>query len=95
MIGAAAAMFPLVLLAVFAVVGAINDNTLPSGLFYPFGPDQGDSTVPPDDDGGAGPVQLSIGFPFGNVTYDTLNVSKSRPTIFCCLFQIPNRTMNS
>jgi hypothetical protein len=44
-------------------------------LMYPFGSSQGDTALGATDDDGAGPLQLSIGFPFYNTSYSSLYVS--------------------
>lgn len=57
------------------LVEALTDPRLPSGLFYPFGPDEGDTTVPPNDDGSSPAVNLRIDFPFFNTKNRQLYVS--------------------
>lgn len=61
-------------------VYCLDDPTLPTDLFYPFGTDVGDSVVPPLDDTSVGPIPLASDFPLHNASYVQLYVSQ----IFFC-----------
>ena len=43
--------------------------------FYPFGTNEGDKVVPPNDDGSSGIVQISTAFPFFDQNHRSLYVS--------------------
>lgn len=58
-----------------AAVGII-DNTIPSDLFYPFGPDQGDKVVPLGyDQSATAAVYLPLAVWFESAAYTSVNVS--------------------
>lgn len=59
----------------FDGVRGLTDPDLPSSLFYPFGPDEGDSEAPVNDDGSTEAVNITLGFPFFNKTYKQLFVN--------------------
>uniref|UniRef100_A0AAY4ES26 Sushi, nidogen and EGF-like domain-containing protein 1 n=1 Tax=Denticeps clupeoides TaxID=299321 RepID=A0AAY4ES26_9TELE len=40
------------------------EAAVPLGDFYPFGPEEGDSQTPAQDDGGSGLMETSVAFPF-------------------------------
>ena len=50
---------------------------------YPFGPEHGDTRVPPLDDESTSPVPIQNGFPFFNKQHDFLIVSKTIFIEFC------------
>jgi hypothetical protein len=43
--------------------------------FYPYGPENGDTTVPNIDDGSSGRVNIGFSFPFFDNEHDSLFVS--------------------
>ena len=43
--------------------------------FYPYGPANGDTFVPANDDGGSGRVNIAFPFPFFDVVHEFLFVS--------------------
>ena len=43
--------------------------------FYPYGPDNGDKSVPKGDDKSSGRVNISFPFPFFDTDHDSLFVS--------------------
>ena len=48
--------------------------SIPLAQFYPFGSEAGDSELPSNDDGSAGPITLSSPFPFFGRAHTTLYV---------------------
>jgi len=66
-----------------ASVGSVTDPNVPD-IFFPFGPDQGDSTVPVADDVSSPAVNIATGFPFLLGNYSTVFVSIK--DLFCNLF---------
>src|SRR6218665_2040293 len=60
------------------LVGALDDPVLNPLLFYPFGPDVGDSVMTPNDDGSTGSVRIDVGFPFFATSNTELFVSIAR-----------------
>jgi len=70
----------LVLVTVFVLSSvvtpgdSITDPSIPS-IFYPYGPDQGDTTAPVQDDGYVGPINIPGGFPFFGTSRSALYVS--------------------
>ena len=59
---AGAILVTLTLLGTLVV--ALNDPAINQSLFYPFGPDVGDSVMEANDDGSSGGVTINVGFPF-------------------------------
>ena len=45
--------------------------------FYPYGPENGDTAVPTNDDGSSGRVNIGFPFPFFDDEHESLFVSKS------------------
>ncbi len=43
--------------------------------FIPFGPDEGDLVIEPNDDGSSGSIFLSVAFPYFDQLYDSIFVS--------------------
>ena len=43
--------------------------------FYPYGPENGDNSVPTNDDGSSGRVDIIFPFPFFDEDHDSLFVS--------------------
>ena len=43
--------------------------------FYPYGPENGDTTVPTNDDGSSGRVNIGFPFPFFDDEHESLFVS--------------------
>ena len=43
--------------------------------FYPFGSDEGDQLLPPNDDGSTHPLNLTVSFPFFGTDHGTMFVS--------------------
>jgi len=56
----------------------LESHKLPN--FYPFGANEGDKIVPPNDDGSSGEVKISVPFPFFDQNHKSLFVS-----IYSCL----------
>jgi len=69
-------LIPLLLsLSLFAVqVYSLDDPRVPD-MFFPFGPDEGDSVVRVGDDVSSPAVSISTGFPFLLGNYSTVYVS--------------------
>lgn len=57
-------------------VEALQDPLLSPELFYPFGPDEGDATVTPNDDESSETVYLTNAFNFFNTSNTMLYVSE-------------------
>ena len=53
--------------------GVSEADKLPN--FYPFGKNEGDQVVPPNDDGSSEEVKISIQFPFFDQNHKSLFVS--------------------
>ena len=53
--------------------------------FYPYGPENGDSVVPTNDDGSSGRVQIGVPFPFFDVDHKSLFVSVQCFSIYIIL----------
>ena len=45
--------------------------------FYPYGPENNDTLIPPNDDGSSGLVDIAVRFPFFDKNHRSLYVSKS------------------
>jgi len=68
-------MRSILLLSLLAVtVNSLTDPSVPD-MFFPFGPDEGDSVVPVGDDTSSPAVNIPIGFPFLYGKYSTIYVS--------------------
>ncbi|XP_043926270.1 sushi, nidogen and EGF-like domain-containing protein 1 [Protopterus annectens] len=53
------------------------DAIVPLTDFYPFGTEHGDSTTPKQDDGGSGPLEISVKFPFFGDRHSSLYVNNN------------------
>jgi len=69
----------LLWLAAWVVTAA----TVP-GIFYPFGPDAGDSFLPDHDDGLSSAQYIQTGFPFFNISRSVVFVSTAALVTFIC-----------
>ena len=49
--------------------------TVPLSDFYPYGVSEGDTVLPPNDDGSSGEIQISILFPYFDKNHGSLYVS--------------------
>jgi len=68
-------LLTLLSLSLFIVsVDSLTDPSVPH-MFFPFGPDEGDSVVPVGDSASSPGVNISTGFPFLNGNYSTIFVS--------------------
>ena len=65
------------LLALYALLSSdVMAVALPAPAhFYPYGPDVGDETVPVNDDGSTGVIQIATKFPYFDDIHDSLYVS--------------------
>ena len=68
-------ILPLLSLSLLPVqVSSLDDPRVPD-MFFPFGPDEGDSVVPVGDDISSPAVNISTWFPFLLGNYSTVYVS--------------------
>ncbi|KAJ7365960.1 hypothetical protein OS493_002698 [Desmophyllum pertusum] len=49
--------------------------TVPLSEFYPYGVSEGDTALPPNDDGSSGVIPISIQFPYFDRNHDSLYVN--------------------
>ena len=75
-------MFWLVLSALMIAISLPQTSAIPLIDFYPYGIDQGDLFLYPNDDGSTLAINLTVSFPFFGRDYSTIFVS------FVCIFYI-------
>ena len=56
--------------------------------FYPYGPENGDTAVPTNDDGSSGLINIGFPFPFFDDEHESLFVSTSINKVVCIKGQL-------
>ncbi|XP_069804219.1 alpha-tectorin-like [Dendropsophus ebraccatus] len=82
-------MFPVTALLLLVLISAVECRSVESqqvqqysaedeeGVLYPYGPAEGDTLNPTEDDGTSGEVQLSVEFKFFGKSYRSLHVNNN------------------
>ena len=74
-----ASMKSVLLLSVFISSFNAVFTRIELGDFYPYGPENGDTLIPSNDDGSSGLVNIAVSFPFFDRNHRSLYVSIGVP----------------
>lgn len=68
------------------VAGMVSGGrAVPQQLMYPFGPEQGDKSLPPADDASSDEIALSVPIVFTDTAYNALYVSSILQPSWQCI----------